>query len=83
MSQEVSPSQSETETSEIQALFLEMLEGWDTGDGRRFAAPFADTVDFVGFDSTHITDRKEIETIHQELFDKWLRLRDSRVTPTR
>lgn len=57
----------------IEALFDQFLEGWNAGSGPAFAAPFTPEVDFIGFDGIHLTSRQEIESVHQELFDKWLK----------
>jgi uncharacterized protein (TIGR02246 family) len=57
----------------IQALFQEFLDGWNDGSGERYAAPFTDPCDFIAFDGTHLTSTQQIATVHQELFDKWLR----------
>lgn len=57
----------------VQAPFAQVLDGWNQGDGRAFAAPFAESADFIAFDGTHLTSRDQIATVHQELFDKWLK----------
>jgi uncharacterized protein (TIGR02246 family) len=67
------PDQHDADTSAVQDLFRAVLEGWNTGSGERFAAPFTDPCDFIAFDGTHLTSREQIATVHQELFDKWLR----------
>lgn len=62
-----------TDTQAIERLFHEFLNGWNIGDASAFAAPFTDPVDFIAFDGAHLTSRREIEAVHQELFDTWLR----------
>ncbi|MGH3764039.1 MAG: SgcJ/EcaC family oxidoreductase [Pseudonocardiaceae bacterium] len=57
----------------VRALFDQTLDAWNRGDGAAFAAPFTDPVDFIAFDGTHLTSREQIVTVHQELFDKWLK----------
>jgi uncharacterized protein (TIGR02246 family) len=57
----------------IAALYHGMLDGWNAGDSHRFVAPFADDLDFIGFDGTHLTDRTEVATFHQTLFGRWLK----------
>jgi uncharacterized protein (TIGR02246 family) len=57
----------------IRKLFTQFLDGWNAGSGEAFAAPFTDSIDFIGFDGTHFTDRAEFAAFHQTLFDKWLK----------
>jgi uncharacterized protein (TIGR02246 family) len=59
--------------TEVRALLRQFLDGWNAGDGSAFAAPFTDTMDFIGFDGTYFTDRDEFAAFHQTLFDKWLK----------
>ena len=59
--------------SEIRALYVQLVDGWNAGDGAAFAAAFADDADLVGFDGTHHRGRDEIARSHQVLFDKWLK----------
>ena len=57
----------------VRALVARMIEGWNDGNGEAFAAPFADEVDFIAFDGTHLTTKRQIASVHQDLFDKWLK----------
>ncbi len=57
----------------VRSLFEQMVEGWNEGSGEAFAAPFADMVDFIAFDGTHVTAKAQIASGHQELFDRWLK----------
>lgn len=57
----------------VQALYRDLMDGWNKGSADAFAAPFADDGDLIGFDGTHLKGRREIVTFHQPLFDKWLK----------
>lgn len=59
--------------SQIRALYVQLMNGWNAGDGAAFAAAFADDGELVGFDGTHHRGRDEIARSHQVLFDKWLK----------
>jgi uncharacterized protein (TIGR02246 family) len=50
-----------------------MLDAWREGDGEAFAAPFDDAAVFVGFDGSVMRGREQIASVHQELFDRWLK----------
>jgi uncharacterized protein (TIGR02246 family) len=58
---------------EIRALHRRMLDAWEAGDGAAFAAPFGDDAVFVGFDGSVMRGREQIASVHQELFDRWLK----------
>jgi uncharacterized protein (TIGR02246 family) len=62
-----------TDASAIRALWDSVVDAWNTGDGARFAGCFAAEADFIGFDGTHLTDQPTIASVHQELFDTWLK----------
>ena len=36
----------------IRALYQQMIDGWNAGNGDDFAAPYSDDSDFIGFDGT-------------------------------
>jgi uncharacterized protein (TIGR02246 family) len=57
----------------IRALYQQMIDGWNAGNGDDFAAPYTDDSDFIGFDGTYMKGRQEIASFHQMLFDKFLR----------
>jgi uncharacterized protein (TIGR02246 family) len=57
----------------IQLLYRKKIEGWNEADGQKFAEPYAEDADFIGFDGTYLSGRSEITTFHQMLFDKFLR----------
>lgn len=59
--------------SAICALYFQMIDGWNKGDGNVFAAPFAEDADLVGFDGTHLKGRQEIVSFHQRLFDTFVK----------
>jgi uncharacterized protein (TIGR02246 family) len=61
------------EEREILALHQGMLDAWRAGDGEAFAAPFGDGAVFVGFDGSVMRGREQIASVHQELFDRWLK----------
>jgi uncharacterized protein (TIGR02246 family) len=52
----------------IKEVIERMIEAWNRGDARGFAAPFADDADFVAFEGTHLRGRAEIVEFHQPLF---------------
>lgn len=63
---------SASDADALQALFRQILDGWNRGSGEGFAAPFADDADQIGFDGSHLRGRQEIAAFHQQLFDRFL-----------
>jgi uncharacterized protein (TIGR02246 family) len=57
----------------IRSLYFQMIDSWNKGSGDDFAAPFAEDVDLVGFDGTHLKGRQEIASFHQRLFDTFVK----------
>jgi len=57
----------------IHTIYNQMINGWNSGSGDAFAAPFSDDSDFIGFDGTHMKGRQEIASFHQMLFDRFLK----------
>jgi ketosteroid isomerase-like protein len=57
----------------IRALYQQLMDGWNSGSGEAFAAPFAEDGDLVGFDGTHLKGRQEIASFHQQLFDTYVK----------
>ena len=57
----------------IRALYEQLMDGWNSGDGNAFAAPFAEDADFVAFDGSYFKGRPEIASFHQMLFDQFLK----------
>ena len=59
--------------ADVRALYQQLMDGWNKGNGESFAAPFAEDGDLIDFDGTHLKGRREIVSFHQPLFDKWLK----------
>ena len=57
----------------VRALYQQLMDGWNQGNGDAFAAVFTEDGDLIGFDGTHFKGRQEIAPFHQRLFDKWLK----------
>lgn len=57
----------------LQSLYRKKIEGWNEGNGRKFAEPYTEDADFIGFDGTYLFGRREIAEFHQMLFDRFLR----------
>jgi uncharacterized protein (TIGR02246 family) len=57
----------------IRALHRRVLEAWGAGDGEGFAAPFSDDALFIGFDGSVMRGREQIASMHQEVFDRWMK----------
>ena len=53
----------------IRSIPYQLMEAWNEGSGKGFAAPFTDDADFVAFEGTHIKGRSEINSFHQQIFD--------------
>lgn len=58
---------------EIRRLYKQMIDGWNSGSGDTFAAPFTDDSDFIGFDGTLMNGRQQISSFHQMLFDSFVK----------
>ena len=72
MNSQISDSR-EADKTTIRNLYEQMIDGWNKGSGRIFAAPYTDDSDFIGFDGTYMKGRQEIASFHQMLFDKFLK----------
>jgi uncharacterized protein (TIGR02246 family) len=59
--------------AQVRALADELEQGWNAGDGARFAAAFTEDGDLVGFDGTLLRGRTAIEAFQQQLFDRWMK----------
>lgn len=57
----------------IRSLYRQMVDGWNSGSGDTFAAPFTDDSDFIGFDGTHMKGRQQIAAFHQMLFNNFVK----------
>ncbi len=53
----------------IRDLVRTVEEGWNTGSGERFAAPFAEDSDYVVVNGMHAKGRAMIADGHQQIFD--------------
>ena len=63
----------QADASELRALYVAMMEGWNSGSGEALAAPFADDADFIAFDGTHFRRRDELIRFHDPLFKTHLK----------
>jgi uncharacterized protein (TIGR02246 family) len=64
----VSGSRAEDESA-IQKIIGRLQDGWNKGDGKAFAAPFAEDADYVIVNGMRIKGRDVIATGHQNIFD--------------
>lgn len=49
----------------LAALFQQMIDGWNQGDGQAYAAPFTEDADYVIVDGQHVRGREVIASGHQ------------------
>jgi uncharacterized protein (TIGR02246 family) len=63
----------QTDEAKILALFEDLLGDWGRGDGEAYGSRFTEDADYVAFDGTHTTGRREIAASHQLLFDRFLK----------
>jgi len=52
----------------IRGIMKELEDGWNAGDARRFAAPFAQDADFITLRGEHHHGQRAIEAGHRRLF---------------
>jgi len=57
----------------IRGLFDALLDDWGRGDGDAYGSRFTEDADYVAFDGTRTTGRRNIAASHQQLFDKYLK----------
>jgi uncharacterized protein (TIGR02246 family) len=57
----------------IKSIRMNMIDAWNRGNARDFAAAFADEADFIAFDGTHLKGRDKIIEFLQPLFDTAIR----------
>jgi len=57
----------------IRAIYQQKIDGWNSGNGKAFAAPYTEDSDYIGFDGTYLKGREEIASLHQMLFDKFVK----------
>lgn len=62
------PEMSKDEASVRQAV-QQLENGWNTRDGKAFAAPFAADADYVVVNGMYVKGREAIEKGHQQIFD--------------
>jgi uncharacterized protein (TIGR02246 family) len=58
---------------EIQNLYQKKIYGWNIGDAAKFAQPYSEDADFIGFDGTHLKGKQQIISFHEMLFDKFVK----------
>lgn len=63
------PSQSPADRSAIEAIATKLEQGWNSGSGLEFAAPFAENSDYVVINGMHLKGRRENAAGHQRIFD--------------
>jgi uncharacterized protein (TIGR02246 family) len=50
-----------------------MIDGWNHGDAKEFAASFSEGADFIAFEGTHLRGRAQIVDFHTRLFERELK----------
>ncbi|HVF90436.1 MAG TPA: SgcJ/EcaC family oxidoreductase [Blastocatellia bacterium] len=53
----------------IRKVVTRLQDGWNAGDGKAFASPFAVDADYVVINGMRIKGRDEIDAGHQRIFD--------------
>ena len=69
---QLSTSKSADEAA-IRELYQQMVDGWNRGSGEVFAAPYAQDGVLVGYDGTYLKGRREIASLHQQIFDRFVK----------
>ena len=59
----------EHDETTIKDVVTHLVDAWNRGDAREFAAPFSDDAEFIAFEGTHLRGREQIVAFHQPLFD--------------
>jgi uncharacterized protein (TIGR02246 family) len=59
-------------TTQLRELIDQLVDSWNTGDGREFGASFMDDAHFVVFDGTVLEGSEAIGQYHQAAFDHHL-----------
>jgi uncharacterized protein (TIGR02246 family) len=59
----------EDDEQAIRDIARRLEEGWNSGDGQAFAAPFAEDSDYIVVDGRHIKGRLANAEGHQRIFD--------------
>jgi uncharacterized protein (TIGR02246 family) len=53
----------------IRAIVIRLQDGWNAGDSKAFAAPFAEEADYVVINGMQIKGRAVIDAGHRQIFD--------------
>ena len=53
----------------IRAIIIRVQDGWNAGDGKAFAAPFAEDADYVVVNGMRIKGREVIAAGHTQIFE--------------
>lgn len=53
----------------IRAIIIRVQDGWNAGDSKAFAAPFAEDADYVVINGMQIKGRAVIDAGHRQIFD--------------
>ncbi|MEU6747669.1 SgcJ/EcaC family oxidoreductase [Spirillospora sp. NPDC046719] len=62
-----------TDTDAIRALFEQLTDAWDRGDGAAYGACFTADATYITYVGTLYRGAEEIGTAHQALFDSFLK----------
>lgn len=65
--------QQDFDETTIKDVITHMIDAWNRGDAGGFSASFAEDADFIAFEGTHLSGRREIFEFHQALFDNSLK----------
>ena len=57
-----------SDESAVRALYRQLLASWNARDAAKFAAPFTDDAEVIGFDGSQMTGRAEIEATLRQIF---------------
>ncbi|QNL48208.1 SgcJ/EcaC family oxidoreductase [Olivibacter sp. SDN3] len=63
------PEGKTNDVKEIMALEKLSAAGWAAGDGEMLASVYTDRADYVTFNGEWLQSKKEIDLVHQDLFD--------------
>ncbi len=58
-----------TDNAAIRAIIKQCSDAWNAGNGRAFAAPFAEDADYIIIDGRHARGRDVIAVGHQRIFE--------------
>lgn len=58
----------EADRTAVRALYVDLLDAWNSADAEGFAAQFMDDGEVIGFDGSILTSRGEIETEMRRIF---------------